>query len=164
MHALEASRLTHTLQMVSYIYRQFSSIGAVHVLYHSFLTRFVTLRMKNSIMMLLTGWLSPFFQSISDLTGKLACWIYWQVSVDLRSDLQLLLSNCIVTAEWRPAAGRFFKLRMTTDSKYAPVRVQTSDPSTRIILVHSQTHDTVPVIRYTFYQTCLKKINYPLLC
>ncbi len=82
MCALAVSHLTVTLRMISNNRRSFSSIGAVHVQYDSFFNRYVTPWMKNSSVMLLTGWLPPFLRTFVIGTVTATYLIYWQVSID----------------------------------------------------------------------------------
>ncbi len=63
MHALTVSHLTVTLRVISKNRRSFSSFSAVHVMYDYFFQRYVTPWITNSGVMLLTGWLPPFFRN-----------------------------------------------------------------------------------------------------
>jgi hypothetical protein len=62
--ALAVSHSTVTLRLISNNHRSFSYISAVHM--WSFFNGYVTPWMKNSSLMLLTGWLLPFFLTSCD--------------------------------------------------------------------------------------------------
>jgi hypothetical protein len=109
------------------------SLLSVLYMYDSFFNRYVTPWMKNSSVMLLTGWLPPFYRPFCDknsnfrlldlsaserwspvrICGCYSSFAEWSSAVTHHSqnDLRLLLIICRVNVKWKTATACLFRIK-----------------------------------------------------